>query len=351
MKNRLKNISEIIIILMLGAALLIFRENVASGVKNGLSVCGNILIPSMFPFMALSSFSLNSGIFSKFDRILSPVMNKLFALPGICFAAVFFGFIGGYPVGAKIICELYESDRITKDEARRLFAFCVNPGPAFIVSAAGGVMLSSEKAGFIMLSAMLIASMITGVAVSVKSPRSNLKRSKPTVKPDFALSLTSAVSSALSSTLSVCAWVLTFSAFSEIIKSVIPDGNMKNIFEIISEVTTGITPAAKLGGLPLAAAVASFGGICVMCQLMPFIKKCGIKATEYLLFRILNAVLTFFGAKIILLFTDVSITVSSIINARAFTYSAPASAALLLMGASLILSTAKENSVKGRSGC
>lgn len=340
--RKIKRVFPAFGILIFGACLLIYRESVAANVKDGLRICGDILIPSMFPLMALSAFAVNSGAFGMLDRIFSPVMNKVFALPGICFAAVFFGFTGGYPVGAKIITELYENGSISKNDARRLFAFCINAGPAFVVSAAGGAMLNSVKAGYIMLIALLLSSCIIGVAVSLFAKRKNIKQFSHKKTSSFAESLTSAVSSATSGTLSVCAWVLIFSALTGIVEPNIKNETAKTIFEIVSEVTTGIGSAARLGGLPLAAAATSFGGICVMCQIFPMIKKCGIKVSEYLFFRTINAVSVYFITRILLKFTDAAITVSGVFHADLYVHSAPASAALLLMGAVLILSV-REN--------
>lgn len=343
--RKIKRLFPAFCVLLFGACLLIYRESVAENVKESLRICGDILIPSMFPFMALSAFAVNSGAFGMLDRLFSPVMNKVFALPGICFAAVFFGFIGGYPVGAKMITALYENGSISKNEARRLFAFCINAGPAFVVSAAGGAILHSVKAGYIMLVALLLSSLITGVAVSLSAKRKSIRQCAHKKTNSVAEALTLSVSSAMSGTLSVCAWVLVFSSLTGIVEPHIKNETVKILFEIVSEVTTGIGSAAKLGGLPLAAAATSFGGICVMCQIFPMIKKCGIKAGEYLFFRMINAVSVYFITKILLLFTDAVITVSGAFHADLYVHSAPASAALLLMGAVLILSV-RENMQK-----
>ena len=142
------------------------------------------------------------------------------------------------------------------------------------------------------------------------------------------------------SILSVCSWVLIFSAFSGIIASFISDEKLLYIYSAFSEVTTGIESAEKTGGIPLVSAAVAFGGICVMCQLLPAIKKCGIKVSEYLGFRTVNAVLSFVITKIILLFVDVPIEVCTDAVSYLWSYTAPASAMLLIMSAVLVFDIA-----------
>lgn len=342
-KNKIKTAMLLLFILLSGAALIVFRDESIKGVSDSLSVCGNILIPSMFPFMVLSSFALSSGVFHKLDGVFSPIMKKVFHLPGVGFSAVFFGFIGGYPVGARMISELYEKGNITKSEAKHLFVFCVNAGPAFIVSAAGSAMLGSAEAGFVMLCGACLSSLITGTASSLFFKKEKHSAVREEREYDLSSALTSAVSSALGGVMNVCAWVMAFSCVSEIIESKISNEKAKLIFDFVSEVTTGVPSAARLGGVPLAAAAISFGGVCVMCQIVPYIKKCGMKISEYLSFRIINAAVTYFITKIILPLASVTVTVYANSPVRAFSYSAPASAALLLLGASLIMTLAEND--------
>lgn len=321
-----------------GLALLFCRPAVTSAVSNALTLCGNVLIPSLFPFMALSAFALRVDAFHAAERLLSPLMQKCFRLPGRCFSVVFFGFIGGYPVGANMIAELYEYGEITRNEAKRLFSFCVNAGPAFVVSAAGGMMLGSEKAGMVMLLAIFCSSLAVGLFSSLFAEKMSRERSVGRKTPqDAGNALTQSVASALSGILSVCAWVILFSVISGIVRPLIRNETVALLFDAFSEVTAGIPAAYTLGGVPLTAAAISFGGICILCQLFPSMKKCGVKGTEYLVCRIVNSVLTYFVTKLLLRFVEIPVSVSSAVSAELWSNSAPAAAALLLMGSVLIL--------------
>lgn len=335
-KENLISLSVLVFVICVGVLLLIKRTQVADEVSSGLTVCGEVLIPSLFPFMMLSSFAVKSGVFGSMNRVVSPLTQKIFRLSGECFSALFFGFIGGYPVGASIVSELYEQERITDKDVRHMLSFCVNAGPAFIVTAAGEMMLGSKTAGVVMLISVCSASVVTGVVYTFFKKKTEHERANKTENKNLSQALVDSAFSSSKSMISVCTWVLIFSAFSGIIQSFIKNETVLLIYSAFSEVTTGITSAAKLGGIPLAAAVISFGGVCVMCQLLPTIKKCGVKAYEYLAFRIVNAVLSFITAKTILLFAHVPIDAFADMEMHLWSYTAPSSAVLLIMCAVLI---------------
>lgn len=69
---------------------------------------------------------------------------------------------GGYPVGARTIAQLLEQGRIQPRTARRMLCFCINAGPAFVVSTVGAALYSSVQAGFCLLTAHLGASALVG---------------------------------------------------------------------------------------------------------------------------------------------------------------------------------------------
>ena len=335
-KSDLKNISVLMFVIVIGILLLTLRTRISEAIISGLSVCGNVLIPSLFPFMILSSFAVKSDIFSLLNPLVAPFMNRFLKLPAVCFPCLFFGFTGGYPVGASITAQLYESGKITRKDAVHLLSFCVNAGPAFVVTAVGEKILGSEKAGVIILVSVCLSSVVTGLLFSLFKRKTEYEYMITSEKNSLSQALAESVSASSAGIVSVCAWVSAFSAISVLVSSFIKNETARLVYSAFSEITTGIASAAKLGGIPLVSAAVSFGGICVMCQLFPIIKKCGVRVCEYLAYRIVNAVLSFFTAKIILLFVPVSVNVFAGIEAQPWSYTAVSSAILLIMSAVLI---------------
>ena len=118
-------------------ALLCWPKEISAAVQEGLKLCYNVIIPSLFPFFILSSLMISLGLAGYLGRLFEPVMRPLFRLPGSCAAVLALGFVGGYPIGARSALTLYESGGCTKTECERLLAFCNNSGPAFILGVVG----------------------------------------------------------------------------------------------------------------------------------------------------------------------------------------------------------------------
>lgn len=109
-----------------------------AGAKDGLVLCFNVIVPSLFPFFVLSSLVVDLGLAAYLGRALEGLMRPLFRVSGSCAAAVALGFIGGYPVGARTALQLYQQGLCSKPEAERLLAFCNNsfkPGTSWAAKA------------------------------------------------------------------------------------------------------------------------------------------------------------------------------------------------------------------------
>ena len=117
-------------LLLCALALCCWPREVSAAVREGLQLCYNVILPSLFPFFILSSLVISLGLAGYLGRLLEPVMRPLFRVGGPCAAVLALGFVGGYPVGARAALTLYEEGQCTKTEAERLLAFCNNSGPA-----------------------------------------------------------------------------------------------------------------------------------------------------------------------------------------------------------------------------
>ena len=124
-KNRVIKLNQrnFAVMLMSGFIALLFLKNseaAARFVSRGTEVCLTRLIPSLFPFLVVSSLLLSSGL----DRVIGKTLGKpLAALLGISdesACAVILGFICGFPVGAKCACGLLDDGKIEKRECERL---------------------------------------------------------------------------------------------------------------------------------------------------------------------------------------------------------------------------------------
>ena len=59
--------------------------------------------------------------------------------------------LSGYPLGAKLTCDLYNENKISKSEAQRILCFSNNSGPIFIIGTIGTQMLNNSALGYKLL--------------------------------------------------------------------------------------------------------------------------------------------------------------------------------------------------------
>ena len=105
-------------------ALMFWPQEAMEAAREGLRLCYNVILPSLFPFFVLSALVVDLGLAGYLGRALEGLMRPLFHVPGACASALVLGFVGGYPVGARTALSLYQKGMCTKTEAERLLSFC-----------------------------------------------------------------------------------------------------------------------------------------------------------------------------------------------------------------------------------
>ena len=61
-----------------GGALVLCPDVAMEAARAGLRLCGNVIVPSLFPFFVLSSLVVELGFAQYLGRALEPVMRPLF---------------------------------------------------------------------------------------------------------------------------------------------------------------------------------------------------------------------------------------------------------------------------------
>ena len=215
-----------------GAALLVWPAPVTESVRASILYCLTGLAPSLFPFLALTSFVVRSGAGAVFGRGLGFLARHVFRLPACCAAPILLSWVGGYPAGARAASLLLGRGEITEGQAARMMLFCVNPGAAFVVTYLGGAVLHSVGAGWLLFAAVTLGSLFCGVLAAwgspippkngpvlpgndPSSPGKDLK--KPGDSPGGAL--VAAVSDASAAVLRMCACIVLFAGGSAVLRA------------------------------------------------------------------------------------------------------------------------------------
>ncbi|MEG1819225.1 MAG: hypothetical protein RR012_04310 [Oscillospiraceae bacterium] len=342
--SKLANVPILIIVIILAYCLLRYPDTVSSGIKEGLYLCSGVIIPSLFPFMVLSSFLIKSDLCAKFAHIFEPFTRTIFKLPGCTAVVIFMSLIGGFPIGAKMTYEMFESHQITMSQAKRMMYFCINAGPAFVINAVGFTMLGSSKAGVIIFASLCITSVVVGIVTSFTENDDTdcnmLSAPLLNVKKNIANAVTESASDAAQAIFSVCVWVILFSCFGSLISLAPISDNASAIIKCFLEVTSGCKAASGTLGIPAVAFVLGWSGFCVQFQILQYIQGVGLGFMKFIISRLISATVSLFICNQLLRVFPCEVqTFSS--NALAFdavfSVSAPAAAALLFMSAVLIL--------------
>ncbi|MCL1844948.1 MAG: hypothetical protein FWF77_03495, partial [Defluviitaleaceae bacterium] len=152
-----------ILLVMFNIFLLIFPQIVLTASREGLLLWFNNVLPALLPFMIATNMLVLSGFAQTFAKYFSPVMQKIFRLPGAAGIAFFAGITSGYPVGAKTVADLRNAGEISAREAQHLVAFCNNAGPIFILGVVGAGMFQSTRMGYILLATHVISAFLVGL--------------------------------------------------------------------------------------------------------------------------------------------------------------------------------------------
>ena len=113
--------------------MLLFPSEVFEGAKSGLLLWFLTVLPTLFPFLLISRLLLDSCACSLLNKLLAPVISRLFGISAQGSFAFIVGFLCGYPMGAKITADLFHARQISKAEASYLLSFYNNTSPAFLI--------------------------------------------------------------------------------------------------------------------------------------------------------------------------------------------------------------------------
>ena len=313
--------------------LIMYPNETAQGIKHGLILLGENIIPSLFPFMVLSTYISGSPLIEFLAKIIEKPSQKIFKTNGNGVIAVILGFLGGYPIGAKTAAEFYEKGKLTDNEVQRLFYWCVNPSPAFVITAVGTFMLSNFKSGAILYFSTVLSSLLIGFCTRFFSDGE-----KPAHKTQELINrkniFVNSVAVGSEAMLSVCGWVLTFSAIAALSDIFAPNEHSALIIKSILEVTTGCKYSVSYGlPLPILSAILGFGGFAVIFQIGSYMEKCKIEIKTFLCIRLLNGALSaFFCSQLLNLFPQSTPVFSEItVGSAAFPISHSISATVILI--------------------
>lgn len=308
-KPSLRGPAQAAVLLCAAAALMRYPQPCMQTVRQGLALCAETIVPSLFPFFVLSGMVVELGMANYLGRLLRGVMWPLFRVNGTGAVALVLGLVGGYPVGARTAIELYQTGQCSRTQTERLLAFCNNSGPAFILGVVGAGVLGSSRAGLVLYLVHIAASLCVGLLFRFYGAAGEEARS-PTVNTvrtvRFSAAFTGSVRSALTGVLNICAFVVTFAVLIRLLAETgvlegaarllsvlgMDAGQAKQLLSGLLEVSSGVAQLEGEGRVTLAAFMLGWAGLSVHCQVLCFLADSGLRAGTYLVGKALHGVLS-----------------------------------------------------------
>lgn len=305
--NILKKIT-IGLLLVVCVILIINPKIYAASCLNAISVWAVKVLPALFPFFIFSKIIV--GLIEPKQTKLDKLFAKIYHTPATSSSVYMLSILSGYPMGAKLICNMFERGVYTREDAKKMLAFCSVSGPMFMIGTVGVAIFGSFKAGVVILVSNLVASLINGLVFRGKKTDFAAPQLE-TKQQESSSILADSVYDALISILLVGSFMVLAFLIVDILKNTQifafvanllckPFGFNVDIVQAIMaglvEITRGIIDLNLVNcalqiKVILASGLIGFGGICIMLQSITFLKKLNIKFGFVLLEKLVQGVL------------------------------------------------------------
>lgn len=261
----------------------------------GLQLWFNKMIPTLLPFMILSGIMIRLNLTERFVRLVNPIFKPLFHISGNGVYVIIIGFLCGFPLGAKVIADLYQGHKISKREASFLLSFCNNIGSIYFISFVLPTLGLQKRLPY--LAGMyaipffygICQNLFSKVSFSVQelcSAESNM--SSPTLLD----ALDDSIMSSLYSIARLGGYMIVFNILNVIPNIFLYSGAYSAVFlRCFFEITSGISFAGTLAPLTVLILL-PFGGLSCIAQTYSMIKETDLSIKKYLMHKLLLSGIT-----------------------------------------------------------
>lgn len=273
--------------------LLVFPSSALSGAKNGLLLWFNQVLPSLLPFLILSTLFLSTGLSDSIANRLAPVLSPVFRCsPSGCYAVVI-GLLAGLPVGAKTVASLVNSGKITKKEGQYLLPLCNNPSPLFLLGFLSVSVLNRPELRYPILFIVTLSSILAAMLLRPRTEYAAVSGTSRTASPEkpFTFSfllLDAAIEQAFSVLTRVGGYIILFSVLANLLTLLPLPPVFLAYMGAFLEITTGSASFAALSLpsvviIPLVTGFVTFGGLSTAAQTKSVLAGTKFPFAHYLL--------------------------------------------------------------------
>ena len=295
MRRKLFIVASVLFVLLF----VLFPDISSKGAENGLLLWFNVIIPSLCPFMIISTMLIKLDVTSCISNMFYPMFHKVFKLSkNGCYPAIT-GMLSGYPLGAKTVADMYKTGAFSKSEAQYIISFCNNASPMFMLEYTGIKCLGLKQPA-IMLVIIYMSAFINAFfernkmegAVNNKPGSGGLRKRYPLIE-----ALDESILSSAITLVKVGGYIILFSILTELLQNIVISSEIIKIAGAgILEITTGCKVHADTG-LPLyikcilASAFCAFGGLSSVAQTSSTLIGTGLSNRKYVFAKFRQSVI------------------------------------------------------------
>ena len=261
---------------------------------DGISAWTFNVLPSVLPFMFFTKVLAITGFTEKIGYVFSRPCKKLFKTPPSSAYVFFMSIISGYPVGAKITADLFESGKISRNDALKMTSFCSTSGPMFIIGAVGTGMLGNTTWGYIIFISHVLGALFNGLLYRNLKTKEIYENNTSLIGPkqDLSAMIYDSVISILSIGAIIAIFFVVITSLSPIFDLFSPQ--ISSVLKGIIEITKGCIDISHLSGIlfkiTACTFVISFGGISTILQSLTMLDKLRMPIKLFVLQKITHAI-------------------------------------------------------------
>ncbi len=288
-------------------------EKYSNSCLTGLKLWIYSVLPSLLPFFFLTTLLTKTGTLLTFSEKLSPISKFLFKQKGISFYAFIMSILSGYPIGSRIVYDLYSQKVISRSESEKLSVLASTSGVIFIIGVVGINMFKSKLYGTIIYLIHVLSAVLVGVIFRNHGNFKNNDNFKINLNVDNLLY--ESVYNSVISSLIVGGFISVFYVFTDVLlsnnllfplefifyKSFYFLGGNKEVVRAFSvgliECTRGCKELSNLNVTPLtlslSGALISFSGLSIIMQSLAFLQKAQVNSLFFIKGKLLQTLITF----------------------------------------------------------
>ena len=232
--------------------LVIDPQRYIASVYNGIVLFATSVAPALFPFFFFTRILTSVGTAQILGDALKKPIAKLYNCPSVGGYVFFMSAISGYPVGSRLLSDLYSAGIIDRRQAKAISAFTSTSGPLFVVGTVGTVMFGSASFGYLLLAIHFASAVINGFIYRIKKDDVKEYAELLRTPPDFDDLLGKSMTSALMSLFVVGGYAVGAHPADDGLLGPVEELEGKEVLAIVNGVGVQFRRGQALDDLPIA---------------------------------------------------------------------------------------------------